>query len=405
MATAVAYNSTSIQSATPGLGVTVESVDHHSIPNKNANTYALAHANKSVLPIINYPSKQITIRGNIKGSSISDLDTRIDAFKALFNGKDGNLDVGYAGGTRRYIATLTGLLIDDSQGLTTAEFTAVFTCTNPFGQNTSSTSLLTASGNTTQPTNFAPTFQGNAPYQLPVITLTYTAATASTANSVANPGFEVDLSGYSSGGIGTATRVTAQHNSGVAAMQMVNAASSPLSVPQTNTYGFEIYPLSGLTVGQLYTVSVWVKGNAGGENFGISTLSTPTTLKTLTTGWQLVTFTFTAGFTTDQLYFSSTTASATWFLDDVSVIPNVPAYISVTNHANGQGIVIFNQPISAGDVIVFDSNNRKVTQNGVEIDFIGSFIEIAAGVAQIDYSDGLTTRTFSINISQNALFL
>lgn len=401
MATAIAFDGNNLQTTV----YTTSDIDHENLPNKNANTYALAHANKSVLPFVNYPSRSITIKGNIKGTSIADCDAKMDAFKAYFNKKDANLDIGYNGGTRRYIATVQGLQVDRPKGLTTADFTVVFICTNPFGQNTSSTSLLTASGNTTQPTNFAPTFQGNAPYQLPVITLTYSAATNSTANSVANPGFEVDTSGWSSGGIGTFTRVTAQHNTGVAAGQMVNAASSPLSSPSANTYGFELYALSGLTPGQAYTVQLWVKGNAGGETVKASSLSSAVSTITLTTGWQLVSFTFTPGFSTDQIYVWSTTASATWFLDDVTVIPNLPAYISVTNHANGQGIIIFNYAISPGDVIVMDSNNRIVTQNGVEIDFLGSFIEIAAGVAQIDYADGLTTRTFSINISQNALFL
>lgn len=404
MATALAFNSTSLQSTTPGLGITAAKVKHHSIPNKNANTYALAHANRSVLPFVNYPSKQITVSGNIKGSSVSDLDSRIDAFKAALSATNGNLDVGYAGGTRRYIATVTGFDIDDDQGLTTADWTIIFTCTNPFGMNTASTSLLTASGNTAQTTNFAPTFQGTAPYQVPVITLTYSVATAPGTNIAVNPGFEVDLSNWYSTGYGTGTRVTTQHNSGVAALQMVNGTTAN-TVPSAGTYGWEGAYLNNLVVGQTYTMSMWFKGAVGGEVVKMSTYGSSVATLTLTTGWQLLSLTFTATSASDGIYIWSTTSGATWYADDLSVTPNVPSYISVTNHANGQGITIFNQTINPGDVIIFDSANRRVTQNGTEIDFIGSFIEIAAGIAQIDYADGLTTRTFSIDISQQVLFL
>lgn len=402
MSTAITFDGNNLQTSV----YTTSDIDgHDGLPQKNANAYALAHANKSVLPFVNYPARQITIKGNIKGTSISDAESKIDTFKSYFNKKEGNLDIGFAGGTRRFIATVIGLQVDRPQGLTTADYTIVFNCTYPFGTNTSVSSLLTASANTVSPTNFAPTFQGNCPYQLPVITLTYVGATSSAANSVTNPGFEVDLSGWSSGGIGTATRVTAQHNTGVAAMQMVNAASSPLSVPSANTYGWELYALSGLVPGTTYTVQMWVKGNAGGETFKTQSLLSAVTTQVLTTGWQLVSFTFVASFTTDQIYVWSTTASATWFLDDVSVIPFVPVFLNVTNHANGQGILLFTNILAPGDVIVMDSSTRKVTQNGVEIDFTGSFIEIANGVAQIDYVDGLLTRNFTINISQTALFL
>lgn len=401
MATAITFDGNNLQTST----YTTSDIDHETIPSKNANTYALAHGNRSVLPFINYPSRQITIKGNIKGATVAACDAAVDAFKAYFNNKEANLDIGYNATTRRYIATAIGINIDPGRGLTVRDFTVVFVCTYPFGMNTANTTLINSSGNTSGSTNFAPTFVGTAPFQLPIITLTYAAAVSSAINAVTNPGFEVDTSGWSSGGIGTFTRVTAQNHSGVAAGQMVNAASSPLTVPSANTYGWELYPLSGLVPGTTYTVSFWVKGNAGGETIKGSSLSSAVTTVTGTTSWQLVSFTFVAQFSTDQIYIWSTTASATWFLDDVSVTPNIAAYVTVANHANGQGILLFSNPIMPGDVIVMDSTTRKVTQNGVEIDFTGSFIELAASVAQFDYTDGLISRTFTITIAYNPLNL
>lgn len=257
MAQAISFDANNLQNAPAGLGVTTSSIEHENLANKNANTYALAHANKSVLPFVNYPSRQITIKGYIKGSSIADCDARIDAFKAYFNKKDGNLDIGYAGGTRRYIATAQGIDINRPEGLAYAEFTIVFICTIPFGMATSSSTFGSVAGNTAATNNVTGTFTGTAPYQLPVVTITINSITGGTGHMV------------------------------------------------------------------------------------------------------------------------------------------------ISNNANGQGITLIGNTFVAADVIVIDSVNRKVTQNGVEIDYLGSFMEIAPGAAQINYVDGFTTRNVDINVTYN----
>jgi hypothetical protein len=257
MATSLLYNGFDLQTA----NILTDDIDHQSIPNKNANTYALAHANKSALPFINYPSKQITLKGTIKGSSIADTDSRVDSFKAYFNGKDGNLDIGYNGGTRRYIGTATAVDVNRPKGLAYAEFTVIITCTIPFGMATSATTGINDTGNTTATDSFNVTFAGNAPIQLPVIEITLTAVT-------------------------------------------------------------------------------------GGAN-----------------------------------------------------------HLQVTNNANGQGMVLLGQTFANGDVIVIDSSTRKVTRNGTEIDYLGSFIEVGPGLVQFNYADGFTTRTFSFKVTYTPLYM
>ena len=258
--TPVAFQSSSLQTG----NITVENVEHFSIPNKNANTYALAHGNRSVLPFINYPSRQIVVKGHIKGSSVADLDTRLDNLKALLNNtKNGNLDVGHAGGTRRYIATLTGFDPDRDRGLAVADWTAIFTCINPFGLTITPVAGISDATNTAATDNWTHTFQGNAEIQLPVFTLTYTTITG---------------------------------------------------------------------------------GSTG--------------------------------------------------------------HIKLTNNANGQGIIIVGQPFVNGDIIKIDSALRGVFRNGVEIDYLGSFPEVAPGIpVQFNYEDGFSARSYAIDMSYNPLWL
>lgn len=173
MATAVSFDTNSVQTAT----IITSTIDHESIPEKDAKMYALAHANKSVLPLVNYPRRVIRQAGVLKGTSVANLDALVDTFKSYFLKTNANLDVGYGGSTRRYVATVNRLTIDRPKGLTTADFSIEYWCTNPFGANTSATTANTASAVTTQTANYAHTYLGTAPFQLPIITITINSGT------------------------------------------------------------------------------------------------------------------------------------------------------------------------------------------------------------------------------------
>lgn len=154
-------------------------------PSKDTKLYAIDHANKSVIPYASYPNRTIKITGELIGDTIADLDSRIDAFKAFFNGQDQNLDIDYAGSTRRFIATLNSApAITRPGGLTFASFALEFICTSPFGRATASTTLLSATGRTASSYADTLTFAGTAPYQQPVITVTYTTISTPTTTSV-----------------------------------------------------------------------------------------------------------------------------------------------------------------------------------------------------------------------------
>jgi len=174
------FNSNDLQTYSPAtnLGIITNIIDHTDGPDMLMAIYAMADADGSSIPAINYPSKPVALAGAIKGSSQADLDSRIDTFKGYFTGKDKNLDIAYGSGTRRYIATAGVPKIQRKQRSFIALFQVPITCTNPFGLDTSSTNLWAKKNNFTSATfTETPTVGGNAPYQLPIFTITIDAVT------------------------------------------------------------------------------------------------------------------------------------------------------------------------------------------------------------------------------------
>lgn len=160
------------------VGINTNLIEHTNQPDEVAALYALADADGSAIPAINYPTKKILIGGTIHGSTQANLDSRIDEFKGYFNGKEKNLDIAYGSGTRRYVATKNALSISREQKALFATFRVEFVCTVPFGLDTSTTDVwATKTGFTSATFTETPTIAGSAPYQYPVITITLTAIT------------------------------------------------------------------------------------------------------------------------------------------------------------------------------------------------------------------------------------
>lgn len=175
MTGAITFDSNNLQTYAALVGIVTNAIEHTNLPDKDTTLYPLANTNASVIPYVGYSSKVISIAGAIVGSSSSDLDSRIDTFKGYFNGKNKNLDIQYGASTRRYIATANKIAVTRRQKAYFATFTVDFICTQPFGRNTSATTALNASGRTASSYTDNHTFLGSAPYQLPVITITYAA--------------------------------------------------------------------------------------------------------------------------------------------------------------------------------------------------------------------------------------
>ena len=176
----LSFNSNDLQTYSPATdtGIITNVIDHTDGPDMLMGLYGLADADGSSIPAINYPSKPVALAGAIKGSSQADLDNRIDTFKGYFTGKDKNLDIAYGSGTRRYIATAGVPKIQRKPKSFIAIFQVPITCTNPFGLDTSATDLWATKSNFTSATfTETPTVGGNAPFQLPIFTITIDAIT------------------------------------------------------------------------------------------------------------------------------------------------------------------------------------------------------------------------------------
>ena len=178
MATSVSFASNSLQTA----NIIVSDVDHYGVPTKDVKIYPLAHANRSKIPYSSFPTKTIPVSGTIVGTSPADLDNQIDIFKSYLNGTEQNLDIGYNGSTRRYIATLNSCSIERPNGLVKAKFKIEFICSSPYGMNTTTTTALSAAGRTLNTYSDSYTFIGTAPYLAPIATITYSAITGTTGS-------------------------------------------------------------------------------------------------------------------------------------------------------------------------------------------------------------------------------
>jgi len=169
MSTGITFNSYSLQTST----IITSEIDMESSPKTIAKVLSIAHASKATIPYLDYQNKTIRVSGTVIGTSVSSLDSALDTFRSYFNGKDKNLDIDYAGSTRRYIATAIITKIDRPHGLLHANFDIEFACSLAFGKATSNTTAWSASSRTSASYTTAHTFIGTAPYQLPKATITY----------------------------------------------------------------------------------------------------------------------------------------------------------------------------------------------------------------------------------------
>jgi hypothetical protein len=176
----LSFNSNDLQT----VNIITTLIDHADIPVKEARMYALSHSNKSIIASVNYPSRSISVVGRLKAVDKSALDTLLDTFKAYFVGADKNLDIDYAGGTRRYIATVNKLAINQGRGLSFADFQIEFICSQPFGRNTTTNTILSSAGRTLNNYTDPYTFLNSSPYNLPQITYTLNSVTDGTLKNV-----------------------------------------------------------------------------------------------------------------------------------------------------------------------------------------------------------------------------
>lgn len=177
----ITYNSNSLQTSS----IVTSEIEHHSAPAFKISKAAVAHANRTSIMFGDYPDKTIRVEGMlISTTGIAGMDDLEDTFKSYLVGIEKNLDIEHNGSTRRYIATPTAITVERPGGLDWARFGVTFFCSLPFGTNTSSTSLLNQTGQTSGSTTFAITVGGTFPYQAPIITTTFSTISGGTGKTV-----------------------------------------------------------------------------------------------------------------------------------------------------------------------------------------------------------------------------
>jgi len=145
---------------------------HESSPDREIVTLPITRQNGSVKISSRYGEKTITLEGIITGTSMADLESKIDIMKELFSRQDKNLDIDWNGGTRRYVATCTKHNFDrDHYNIAFCPWSAEFMIPLGVGTDTSATSLYDTSALTADTTTINPlTFAGSAQPK-PVITV------------------------------------------------------------------------------------------------------------------------------------------------------------------------------------------------------------------------------------------
>ena len=411
MSTNVSFAGQNLQTFNGTNGIIVQDIQHAGKSAKQAQTYALSHGNKSTIPYVEWPSKPITVTGQIVGTNIADLDNQIDIFNSYLTAQNAQLAFDYNGGSlnRQYTATCTNVNVDRPGGLGWANFSITFTATSPFGTDTFYTSLV--------------------------------------GNLLANGDFETSTTGWTAVGTCTLTSSTSQAENGTHSLSNVTTAVNSGAISPNVPVG----------PNGVYTVSAYVYNAAGATlNYvvnqltsGLGNVGTSTGSIVGTAGWQRITVTInqTTG-TTAYLNLQITSATSTTFYVDAvqfeqgaaantfnnaisltgnnlafpftvlgtapfqlpiititfSAIGSAPVSgtVSIGNNSTGQQLNI-TRTWSATDVLIIDtslSTNTPVTVNGTAAPFIGAFpaffSSITGTAGTLTYSDTFASRTFTI---------
>jgi len=180
MATLI-FNSYNLQTS----NIITEKVLHTSAPENDLITESKARRDGSFLMSNYWRKKTIFVTGHIIGTSISNLESRIDTLKQNLVGQKKSLDVGYAGGTRRYTATVKSITIEREHfNSYWCPFSIEFECANPFGEAISSTTE-TLLAQTSSPFSKVITMIGSIG-AYPVITIDLTSGDNVTAIEIKN---------------------------------------------------------------------------------------------------------------------------------------------------------------------------------------------------------------------------
>lgn len=140
-------------------------VKHETVAERQLITLPLAREDGEVLIAERYGKKVIYLQGVLTAASQDLLDAAINTFEELFSRPEKNLDISWAGGTLRYVASCTKHVFDrDHYHLNAVPWSAEFTVLTGAGKATSATTALNAHAVTiTTPGTDSFTMNGSKP--------------------------------------------------------------------------------------------------------------------------------------------------------------------------------------------------------------------------------------------------
>lgn len=164
--------------------IIISDVDDESSPDATVNLLPLAKAPRSTVTSALKQQKTVTVKGTIIGSSVTDCTTQIRTYKGFLVGKENVLTVNDGITTKNYVCTVNKNVISRPNNLTWAKFETTLICSQPYAYDTSATTVLNGTSRTLASYSDAITVGGNAEWQTPIITITLTAVTGATNQTI-----------------------------------------------------------------------------------------------------------------------------------------------------------------------------------------------------------------------------
>lgn len=174
------FNNNWINSVT---GLLLVSVNPYAPPRRILNTATIARAEKVTVSSAFYNQKMVFVKAAISRPGRELMEQSIDELSAMLHGKEKYLVIMQSGASRRYLATLDGIETTEAKG-GHCMLTIRFACSDIFGYDVAYSTLINLSALTAATRNENITVAGSAPWQLPVITVTYTALSGGTSKTV-----------------------------------------------------------------------------------------------------------------------------------------------------------------------------------------------------------------------------
>lgn len=164
-------------------GLTVLATDPYKPPKRVLSISDIARSDSAKLNSAFYRKKVVTVTVALQRATRGLLETSIDSLMSILQGQEKELVLQQSNTNRKYICTLADVVVNRDGGAY-VELDLVFECSDRFGYDTAATLLAQVSGYTSYLKTTQITVDGSAPWQVPLIIITYTAITDGTSKTV-----------------------------------------------------------------------------------------------------------------------------------------------------------------------------------------------------------------------------